>query len=66
MAVVDGATRTVKIMSAKEMTDAGSEPGAKEVPLAAKAYSSKSHSALRNSAPEDDKDTLVLQYELEK
>ncbi len=45
-AVVDSAIRTLKVMIAKKMTDAGSESWEKALSLTVKAYKSKSRSAL--------------------
>ena len=56
LAVVDAAIGTLKVMIAKEMTDAGSESWAKAAAMAVKACNGNSHSSLMNTAPEDVKD----------
>ena len=66
LGVVDAAIGSLKVTIAKEMVDTGSESWVKALRLAVKAHNANSHPALMNSAPDDVKDTPVLQYELEK
>ena len=66
LAVVDAAIRTLKDTLKKDMTAKSSDSWLDSLPAAVKAYNANSHAAIMNTAPEDVKNTPVLQYELEK
>ena len=66
LAVVDASIKTLKDIMKKELTDTKTHSWTKALPKAATALNANSHSALIDSAPDDVKDSSLLQYELEK
>ncbi len=66
LAVNDAAMRTLKAMTAREMTASGNDSWVEALPKATRAYNDNSHPHLMGSAPNDVKDSPELQYALEK
>ncbi len=66
LGAVDAAIGTPNVTLAKQMINAGSESWAKAAAMAVVACNANSHNALMNTAPEDVRETPVLQYDLEK
>ena len=66
LAVVDAATRTLKDMISKAMTDENKDSWLAVLSDVVRAYNGNSHSGIMNAAPNEVKKSPVLQYELEK
>ena len=66
LAIVDSATRTLKSMMAKEMTEQGTDSWYQVLSSVTTAYNTSPHGGIMDAAPNEVKTSSVLQYELEK